>query len=64
MHGLEEPSGSEGGEFFFNRDRIWWNDLAGQQQVSLVHDGPFELLALLQVECLGQWGGKINVELL
>jgi len=51
-------------ESFLNWDRIGWNDLAGQEEVSLVHDGPFELLALLQVGCLGQRGVEIYAELL
>jgi len=32
--------------------------------MALVHDGPFELLALLEVEGLGERRGEVDVELL
>jgi hypothetical protein len=51
-------------EVFFERDGIGRHELAGEDQMALVHEGPFELLAFLEVEGLGQRGGEVDVELL
>jgi hypothetical protein len=49
---------------FFYGNRIGGRRRAGQDQVALVDDGPFDGLALGQLEGLGQGRWEVEVELL